>query len=185
MIRGGLRRPVRHARGDGLDPATHEVTVVNAGHMSPEAVPRRDRRTGRRDLAGRDRPAARRAAGLRVRGGDDHAGRRATSVALFTDGVTDAMNPAGEHVRSGRGGPAPRPGRRRLTGRRPAAQAGRRAAGRRRSARTPTAAPQNDDIAVVASAGWNAGGPTTGANKAPQPAQQGWCLVFGVSCRGR
>ena len=59
MIRGGLRDRFVTLAVLVLDPVAHQLTVVNAGHMSPEVVLAAAGDAGRRDRARRDRAAAR------------------------------------------------------------------------------------------------------------------------------
>jgi serine phosphatase RsbU (regulator of sigma subunit) len=77
-----------------IDPTTHEVTVVNAGHMAPKWY-----RAANDELVD---AISLEATGVPIGALPGYPFEQVTftlevgdSVALFTDGVTDAMNPAG------------------------------------------------------------------------------------------
>ena len=94
MIQGGLGDRFVTLAVMVLDPATHEVTVVNAGHMSPKWYrAATDELVDAISLDATGVPIGAlpgypfEQVSFKLEVGD--------SVALFTDGVTDAMNPAG------------------------------------------------------------------------------------------
>lgn len=148
MIQGGLGDRFVTLVVMVLDPAAHSVTLVNAGHMSPKLY--------RAETDQLVDAVSLEATGLPVGTLPGYPYEQVTlalevgdSVAVFTDGVTDAMNPAGamfgpEAVDrsllpddSTLPGDAQRP---RLLGERLVSTVRAHAAGK----------PQNDDIAVVA-----------------------------------
>jgi serine phosphatase RsbU (regulator of sigma subunit)/pSer/pThr/pTyr-binding forkhead associated (FHA) protein len=166
MISGGLGDRFVTLAVLVLDPASHEVTVVNAGHMSPKWYKAATDELV--DAISLD------ATGLPVGALPGYPFEEVTftlsegdSVALFTDGVTDAMNPAGAMFTqeavdrfllpddSALGAESQRAKR---VGERLVAAVRAHANGR----------PQNDDIAVVAFGRLEPGeGPHTSANKMP------------------
>jgi serine phosphatase RsbU (regulator of sigma subunit) len=147
MIRGGLQDRFVTLAALVLDPATHQVTVVNAGHMNPKfykGTARELREAITNEATGLP---------LGVVPGFEYESMTVTLgpgdiISVYTDGVTDAMNPAGEMFGFDRVDhyltPPPdahekdlaRPSR---IGERLVAEVRRHANGR----------PQNDDIAVV------------------------------------
>lgn len=166
MIAGGLGDRFVTLAVLVIDPARHEVTVVNAGHMAPKWY-----RAATGELVD---AISLEATGPPVGAAPGYPFEQVSfalatgdSVALFTDGVSDAMNPSGvmfsqEAVdrylapdESALAAEAQRPKR---VGERLVAAVRTHANGR----------PQNDDIAVVAFGRLEAGaGAPTGANKAP------------------
>ena len=94
MIRGGLQDRFVTLAVMVLDPVAHDVTVVNAGHMAPKLY-----RAATGELVD---SITLDASGVPIGAESGWAFEQVTftmevgdSVALFTDGVTDAMNPAG------------------------------------------------------------------------------------------
>lgn len=147
-----------------LDPLKHEVTIVNAGHMSPKWY---------RAAAGQLLDAiSLEATGLPIGALPGYPFEQVTVkmevgdvMTLFTDGVTDAMNPAGElfgqdavdrHLAPDDPLLAADAQRAKRVGERLVAAVRMHANGR----------PQNDDIAVVSFSRLEPGvGPATGLNK--------------------
>jgi len=165
MIRGGLGDRFVTLAVMVLDPVTHTVTVVNAGHMAPKLY-----RAATDELVD---SITLDATGLPVGALPDYPFEQVTftldvgdSVALFTDGVTDAMNPAGKMFSQAAvdrflspddSALAADAQRAKRLGERLVAAVRAHADGR----------PQNDDIAVVAFGRLDAGvGPNTTANRA-------------------
>jgi sigma-B regulation protein RsbU (phosphoserine phosphatase) len=147
-----------------IDPAKHEVTIVNAGHMSPKWYKAASDELV--DAISLD------ATGLPVGALPGYPFEQVTftlelndSVALFTDGVTDAMNPAGamfgqeavdRYLAPDDSALAAEAQRAKRVGERLVAAVRTHANGRA----------QNDDIAVVAFGRTDAtSGPITGLNK--------------------
>ncbi len=148
MIRGGLGDRFVTLAVMVLDPSTHTVTIVNAGHMSPKLY-----RAATRELLD---AISIDATGLPIGTLPGYPYEQVTvqlepgdAIAVFTDGVTDAMNPAGVmfgpeatdrslHPQSDTVGSAEAQRARRM-GERLVAAVRAHANGR----------PQNDDIAVV------------------------------------
>jgi serine phosphatase RsbU (regulator of sigma subunit) len=146
MIRGGLQDRFVTLAAMVLDPHTNQITVVNAGHMSPKLYRGADGALGEaitNDTTGLPlgvMPGFEyEAATLALEPGD--------TVTVFTDGVTDAMNPSGEVFGPDRvdqnlcpeEAAAAETGRPKRIGERLVAEVRRHANGRA----------QNDDIAVV------------------------------------
>jgi serine phosphatase RsbU (regulator of sigma subunit)/pSer/pThr/pTyr-binding forkhead associated (FHA) protein len=166
MISGGLGDRFVTLAVLVIDPARHEVTVVNAGHMSPKWY--------KADTGELVDAISLEATGLPIGALPGYPFEQVTfalgtgdSVALFTDGVTDAMNPAGElfgpetvdrYLAPDDTALAADAQRAKRVGERLVAAVRTHANGR----------PQNDDIAVVAFGRLEAGvGPITSPNKAP------------------
>lgn len=164
MITGGLGDRFVTLAVLVIDPAQNEVTVVNAGHMSPKWY---KAATGELvDAISLD------ATGVPIGALPGYQFEQVAfalevndSVALFTDGVTDAMNPAGAMFGQEAVDRSLAPDDSALAA---DAQHAKRV-GERLVAAVRTHAngrPQNDDIAVVAFGRLEAGaGPITGANK--------------------
>jgi serine phosphatase RsbU (regulator of sigma subunit) len=95
MIRGGLQDRFVTLTAMILDPTTHQLTVVNAGHMNPKLYKGTNGELGEaisNDATGLP---------LGVMPGFDYEAATITlglgdTITVFTDGVTDAMSPAGE-----------------------------------------------------------------------------------------
>jgi serine phosphatase RsbU (regulator of sigma subunit) len=151
MIRGGLQDRFVTLLAMVLDPAAHRLTVVNAGHMSPRLYSAsRGELTEIMTIEQGGLP-------LGVEAGYEYEALTVNlepgdTVCAFTDGVNEALNPAGETFGLARvdrflvpdaahGEEATRP---RWTGERLVCAVRDHAAGR----------PQNDDIAVVCFGRW-------------------------------
>ena len=95
MIRGGLQDRFVTLTAMILDPANHQLTVVNAGHMNPKLYKGTPGELGEaisNDATGLP---------LGVIPGYEYEAATITlelgdTITVFTDGVTDAMSPAGE-----------------------------------------------------------------------------------------
>ncbi len=165
MIRGGLQDRFVTLAIMVLDPVAHVVTVVNAGHMAPKWY-----RAATGELVD---SISLEATGVPIGVEPGWVFEQVTltlevgdSVALFTDGVTDAMNPAGvmfsqeavdRHLSPDDSALAGDAQRAKRLGERLVAAVRAHANGRA----------QNDDIAVVAFGRLDpAGGPNTTSNKA-------------------
>ena len=165
MIRGGLQDRFVTLAIMVLDPVAHVVTVVNAGHMAPKWY-----RAATGELVD---SISLEATGVPIGVEPGWVFEQVTltlevgdSVALFTDGVTDAMNPAGvmfsqeavdRHLSPDDSALASDAQRAKRLGERLVAAVRAHANGRA----------QNDDIAVVAFGRLDpAGGPNTTSNKA-------------------
>ena len=165
MIRGGLQDRFVTLAIMVLDPVAHVVTVVNAGHMAPKWY-----RAATGELVD---SISLEATGVPIGVEPGWVFEQVTltlevgdSVALFTDGVTDAMNPAGvmfsqeavdRHLSPDDSALAADAQRAKRLGERLVAAVRAHANGRA----------QNDDIAVVAFGRLDpAGGPNTTSNKA-------------------
>ncbi|VTT96359.1 protein serine phosphatase with gaf sensor : Uncharacterized protein OS=Planctomyces maris DSM 8797 GN=PM8797T_18004 PE=4 SV=1: FHA: GAF_3: SpoIIE [Gemmataceae bacterium] len=146
MIRGGLQDRFVTLTVMVLDPATHELTVVNAGHMNPKLF------KGTRGELGEAISNDATGLPLGVVPGYEYEMMSVTldlgdTITVYTDGVTDAMSPAGEMFGMDRvdrflfpdGSELPDTVRPKRMGERLVAEVRRHAAG----------VPQNDDIAVV------------------------------------
>jgi serine phosphatase RsbU (regulator of sigma subunit) len=171
MIHGGLGDRFVTLAVMVLDPFEHSVTVVNAGHMAPKWY--RAATDQLVDSISLD------ATGVPIGALPGYPFEQVTftldvgdSVAMFTDGVTDAMNPAGKmfsqkevekHLTTDDSALAADAQRAKRLGERLVAAVRAHANGR----------PQNDDIAVVAFGRLDAGlGPNTTANKATNAIKQ-------------
>lgn len=165
MIRGGLQDRFVTLAIMVLDPVAHVVTVVNAGHMAPKWY-----RAATGELVD---SISLEATGVPIGVEPGWVFEQVTltlevgdSVAMFTDGVTDAMNPAGvmfsqeavdRHLSPDDSALAGDAQRAKRLGERLVAAVRAHANGRA----------QNDDIAVVAFGRLDpAGGPNTTSNKA-------------------
>lgn len=166
MIAGGLGDRFVTLAVLVIDPAKHEVTVVNAGHMSPKWYKAASDELVDAISLDATGPPIGAAAGYPFEQ-VSFALATGDSVALFTDGVSDAMNPAGEmfsqeaverHLSPDNSAMAADAHRAKRLGERLVAAVRTHANGRA----------QNDDIAVVAFGRLEAGtGPITGASKIP------------------
>lgn len=144
MIRGGLADRFVTLAAVVLDPAAHVARVVNAGHMNPRLC----RAGGGDPCDGIDDEAT--GVPLGVMAGYEYEARElplgpGDALTLFTDGVTEAMDPGGAMFGADAADRAlaadtPEAARPRKAGDRLVQAVRRHAAGR----------PQNDDIAVVA-----------------------------------
>ncbi len=94
MIRGGLQDRFVTLAAMVLDPTTHQLTVVNAGHMNPKLY-----KTNLAELSEITSDAS--GLPLGVQPGLEYEATvvhldPGDTVTVYTDGVTDAMNPGGE-----------------------------------------------------------------------------------------
>ncbi|MBA4189757.1 MAG: hypothetical protein C0467_17360 [Planctomycetaceae bacterium] len=146
MIRGGLQDRFVTLTAMILDPATHELTVINAGHMNPKLYKGTNGELGEAiadEITGLPLGVIPgfeyQAATIKLDSGD--------TITVFTDGVTDAMSPGGEMFGFDRvdrflfpdEANLPETVRPKRMGERLVAEVRRHASG----------VPQNDDIAVV------------------------------------